>query len=511
MSKDVLLGIDIGSTTIRCCIFDTNAQQLFEVSRPTAKVRLNLNDRQHANRAWDADSLWNLIITIMQEIGSIIKVQNFNPLGVAVSSVGCTPVMLDKLGIPLFPIISQKTGVSSLFQKYQREYTEMDFQRITGYPLETTCPVFVWALLKTQYPDEFERIDTILPVSNFISYKFTGEKITDRSIVASFGLWDHTQNRPWEKLLADLGLNSSVFGKIGNGGEFIGMTTPEFTSLINFPEPLPVYSGGHDYLCAALAVDCIHPGPIFNIEGTFEIYATFYPTPWEKLKGDQTRALIDVHVVPDSYSLMTERIGSGQIEWLRRLIYHASGDQKAQVTSDWDFIVSEMQQLQDEDLRDEVFIPYIFGELFPVSNNNIFGGILGLGRSSTRASIMRAAILSHCYESKQMIDFHRKNCQGEIDHIISVGGITQNNYWMQMKADIIGIPIIVPVVKEASALGAALLAGLGAGIYHEYQQLGEIVHVNGFVTYDPDVSRSGRYMEYYREKYLPAKKNASRV
>jgi sugar (pentulose or hexulose) kinase len=508
MLKDVLLGIDIGSTTIRCCIFDTRARQLDEVSRSTKNV--HLIEGQQAYRAWGADQVWMLILDIMQEISSITKAQRYHPLGVAISSVGCSSVILDKLGNPLFPIISHKSGVSHLLQKYKYLYDDVSFQRVTGYPLESTSTAFILSLLKEQNPSEYARIDSILPVSNYISYKLTGEKFSDHSIAASYALWDHNQNCFWDMMLTDLELNSKVFGTIVNGGGYIGKTTPGITSLIDFPQAISVFSGGHDYLCAALAVGCIKPGSIFNIEGTFEITATFHPFPLHKSKLDHTRSIIDVHVVPHAYSLMTERIGSGQIEWLRNLLYSSDRDQKSQITSDWDSIVTEMQQLEDKGLREEVFIPYLFGELFPIYNRDVNGGILGLGRSSTRASIMRAAIFSHCYESKQMIDYHKKYIEGNIGHMISVGGITRNKYWMQKKADIIGMPIVAPEIREASALGAAMLAGLGAGIYDDYQQLGEIVHGNGFVTYEPDISKSERYFEYYQQKYLPALKFASR-
>ncbi len=503
-THEVLLGIDIGSTSLRCCIFDLDARQLDQISYPTTRVLQKHGRWEKEYRAWDPTLLWLAVLDLLKETGEILKANHYRPLGAAVTSVGCSSVMLDSHGEPLFPVISYKSGESALLIKYQQAFNPAEFQKITGYPLAPTTSWFIWSLLKGQYPDTFAKISLILPVSNFITYRLTGGKAADRSIVGSFGIWDHTQDRLWNSILEDLELDPTVFGSIVNGGEPIGVTSPEITGLIGFREPLPIFSGGHDYLCAALAVGCTRPGQIFNIEGTFEITATFHTAPVQRAEDDRTRCLMDIHVLPHTYSLMTERIGSGQIEWLKNLLYPAEANAPQTGTGVWETMLAEIQTLDSVDQQEEIFIPYLFGQLFPQFNPQARGAVLGLNTKSSRAAIMRAAMLSHCYESKRMLAYHQTFLNLESLQMISVGGITRNQYWMQMKSDILGVPILAPELKEASALGAAMLAGLGCGRFDHYQQIGEVVQSRGTTIYRPDTARTDQYLAYFERNYLPA-------
>jgi xylulokinase len=409
---------------------------------------------------------------------------------------------MDKEGNTLYPIIRQHASKSDLLRNYQDKIGEHEFQNITGYPLAPTSTGFLFAHIKETDPDLYSGIESILPVSNYIAYKLTGEKTSDRSIAASFGLWDH-QNDSWcTEFLSDLGLIENKFGTIVDGGAYIGKISPKISDLTGLRVDLPVYSGGHDYLCAALAAGCSGPGQLFNIEGTFEIVATFHNSPIIKSSTDSTRSIMDIHVLPQVYSLMVERIGAAQVEWLKNLLYPSVENQEQQ-NQDWDPIFAEIKEILSNQSGTEFFIPYIFGMLFPEYNDGIRGGILGINKNSTKSSIIKSAILSSSFESRRMVDYQRDHSSVEIKQIITVGGATRSKYWMQHKANAIGMKIVVPKMEEPSAIGAILLAGIGSGVYEDLDQISKMIHSKGVSIFEPDISQSDLYADYYQHVYLP--------
>ncbi|MCJ7659938.1 MAG: FGGY-family carbohydrate kinase [Anaerolineales bacterium] len=508
MKTEVLLGIDIGSTSIRCCVFDTDKKLLKEASRPTAQIENIHVNQGDSKRSWDVSLLWQLVTEVILETTSFVTHHNLFPLGIATSSVGCSPVIMDKQGNTLFQIIRHQSSKSYLLQKYKDQFGEYEFQRITGYPLAPTSTGFLLAQIKESAPEIYSKIDSIFPVSNYIAYKLTGEKTADRSIAGSFGLWDHQTNSWWTEFLSDLGLVPSNFGTIVDGGAYVGKITPKISEITGLRVDLPVYSGGHDYLCAALAADCFRPGQIFNIEGTFEIVATFHKSPIIKSSKDSTRSIMDIHVLPQVYSFMVERIGAGQIEWLKNLLFPSLENQEKQ-NNDWDSIFTEINEIIEDQLSMEVFIPYIFGMLFPEFNDGIRGGILGINQSSTRSSIMRSAIFSSCFESKRMIDYQRDFNSEKVNQITTVGGATRSKYWMQHKANVLGMKIVVPKIKEPSALGAALFAGIGSGVIEDLDNIGKLTHSEGVSIYEPEIPKSNLYIDYYQRVYLPVLEQVS--
>ncbi|EKD87646.1 MAG: Xylulose kinase [uncultured bacterium] len=507
MKTEVLYGIDIGSTSIRCCVYDLHANMLNQASRPTYLINSANEGQSKGSLLWDPVFLWKVVREIIHESTTCLPVDQFHPLGIATSSVGCTFVIIDKAGNNLFPIFRSQQNVPKLLNQYEKKYSGNEFQNITGYPLSSTSAGFILAQLKESYPEEFSKIGTIFPLSNYIAYQMTGEKVSDRSIAASFGLWDHRINSWFTELLRDLSLEPENFGTLISGGQVIGNINKNVSDITGLPVGLPVFSGGHDYLCAAMATGCYQPGQIFNIEGTFEIIATFHQTPVVKTLMDSTRSLLDLHIMPQVYSLMVERVGASQIEWMKNLLLPSGEDHK----NDWDNIFSKLDTIYENTTEMEIFIPHVFGKLFPEYEEDRRGAIIGIGGSSTGSSIMKSAIFSHCFESKRMVDYQQQFSPTPINQIITVGGITRSKYWMQTKANILGIKLLVPKAKELSALGAAFLAGKGLEVFTSFQQIGEVALSQGVSKYIPDSAKVELYSEYLQNTYLPVLKRIEEI
>jgi len=160
--------------------------------------------------------------------------------------------------------------------------------------------------------------------------------------------------------------------------------------------------------------------------------------------------------------------------------------------------------------RNAMFLPHMSGSGCPVVDERSLGALVGLSHLTTRGDILRAIIEGLDYQTLDMMAALERGLDAQLDRLIAVGGATRNAFWMQNKADVTGRPVDVPAVEEASPLGAAILAGIGVGLYENEADAYRRVFEPG-VTYQPDPKRADFYRrgyEVYRQLY-PATKPIS--
>jgi xylulokinase len=135
---------------------------------------------------------------------------------------------------------------------------------------------------------------------------------------------------------------------------------------------------------------------------------------------------------------------------------------------------------------------------------------VGLSNFVQRGDMLRAIVEALNYQVLDIVTAFKTGLGIRPDRLVAVGGATRNSFWMQNKADIVGLPIVVPDVEEATPLGAAILAGIGIGLYRNEQDAFEHVYRPG-KTYFPDPQLASKYAngyQIYRQLY-PALKPIS--
>jgi len=114
------------------------------------------------------------------------------------------------------------------------------------------------------------------------------------------------------------------------------------------------------------------------------------------------------------------------------------------------------------------------------------------------------------YKTREMFEAIQRTMNSEVPEIKAEGGAAKNPLWMQIKADILGVPIVIPSLYEATPLGAAMLAGLGAGVYESEEEAVASVSGPGTV-YEPDLEAFARYTDLYENIYLKLQDSLSDV
>jgi xylulokinase len=240
---------------------------------------------------------------------------------------------------------------------------------------------------------------------------------------------------------------------------------------------------------------------VLDVTGTWETVMTTTEQP--VLKDDLRRAgmTVQAHVARGRHAVWGGSVAGEMLEWYRREIAHPEQSTPAP-GSDWEQLMAEASATPPG-ARGLLFLPHMSAAACPVVDSHSMGALVGMSGRTTRGDILRAIIEALDYQFLDMVSALESALGRSLDQFVAVGGATRNSFWMQNKADVVGRPLEVPAVEEATPLGAAILAGIGVGLYRDEQEAFQRVYRPGR-TYQPDPRRAARYAEWfsvYRDLY----------
>lgn len=483
----LLIGLDVGTTNIKAGLFDTDGRLLKVASRPTIT--------QYTDDGlpyYDPEWMWETAAAVLNEASA--------GADGAVRVLGITSMAEAGLVIDL-GTGRAKSHVIPWFDK--RSLPQLERVKSQSDPLERFSrsglnPSFKYGMLKLMWlkdqDTEVLKDACWLSVSDYIAYRLTGERFTDASLAARTYAYD-LRTQTWDKpFLEQFGLGEVSFPAVLPAGQAGGSVLPEAAEKCELPPGLPVAVCGHDHLCASVAVGALQPGHVFDSMGTAETLVGVLP---ERVLGEaefRTGMSHGKHVLPGRYFWMGGISSSGgSVEWMRKVIQDPPIPYE-----DMNRMMAEMEHRPTGIL----YFPYLSGSGAPKPNPNMLSSFVGISVNHTRADMMRAVLEGTVYEFAAIRRAAEQASGQAINAITAVGGGTRNQVLMQIKADVTGCTFYIPSVEEATMLGAALLAGVGSGVYRDEQDAWN--HISPqlsirTVTPDPEV---GRLYAPYLEAYL---------
>jgi xylulokinase len=498
---DYLLGIDIGSTSMKAVIYDLSGNVIAQASRPTLSVA---NDPEHPNwQVYIPADLWNGIAGAIQEAAGKIAYPNLIRAAV-VTGLGADAAPLDEAGKPVYPFINWLcTRTTPQFDWWLANIGLEKTFEITGWQpfMWSTALRFMW--LKENEPEAYRKTRKFLIVEDFINYQLTGKYSTDYTDASPTLLFDQRKLTWSDELLSLAGIEKDLLPAPQPSGSFIGEVTSEAAAKTGLAPGTPIFQGGHDYLIGALAGGILKPGVILDVTGTWELVLTPTTTPqWE----GATRALgltLEAHSYPGTYCLWGGGTAASMLEWYKDEIGLAAsrlaGGDQGQV---WGHLIGEASS-SPPGAGGVFFLPHFNGTTCPNLDPRSLGAFVGLGDTTKRGDLVRAVIEGLDYAFVDMLKAVEQGVHKSPDRVIAIGGAVRNEFWMQNKADMSGIPVEVPEITEATALGAAMLAGVGVGLYKDLDEAAARVCKPGKV-YEPDKKLTSFYQEMmgiYHEIY----------
>jgi xylulokinase len=334
---------------------------------------------------------------------------------------------------------------------------------IAGNPALTgfQAPKIVW--LRNHEPENFARIAAVLLPKDFIRLKLTGVMAADASDAAGTLLLDLRTRDYSPEILEKLGFQRSWLPKVFEGPEITGKLLPEVAKELGLPAGLPVIAGGGDNAAAAVGTGVVRSGVVSSSIGTSGVLFAYSDGIALDPKG---RLHTFCHTVPGKYHLMAVTLSAGgSFQWLRNLFRSAftlAGIPDAgslgydQLTAAAAAVAPGAEGL--------VFLPYLTGERTPHLDPLASGAFVGLTARHSVGHISRAVMEGVVYSLRDGLDIMRA-LGVPVDQIRATGGGGRSPLWRQMQADIYGAEVVSLRAEEGPAYGAALLAGVGAGVF----------------------------------------------
>jgi len=453
-SSPLILGIDAGTSRVRALVLSPTGDLLSEGQKAAITHRPKVGWAEQ-----DAEAIWlaccHAIKTAIDGIDHPERI-----LGMAIGSVGEAFVPLDQQGQPTYPVIQwyDERPTPQLQTLIERISQEQLFS-ITGLSADPTFTLLKLLWLRTNAPEALARTRTILNVTHYLAWRLTGVPGSDHS-QASRSLAFDLHKRTWaEDLIRECDIEPALFQDLRPLGARLGSVLPEIAAGLGLSTACSVGVGGHDHLIGALAADALNPGTMLNSLGTAEAVTRALKrsvTDPKLMQRGYSQGVLIQGDRPITYAFGGFQTSGASIEWFRSLF--AQGQSH-------DALIKDAQTVPPGS-EGVTFLPDLRGKVVPSCDPMARGAWFGLNADAGSATLYRAILEGLAFEARQSVEA-LDDIDGvhKIDSIKAIGGNTRNALLLQIKASVYQQPIIVNEIPEATALGAALLGGMAAGLW----------------------------------------------
>lgn len=452
-SARFLLGIDVGNTVIKAVLFDLEGRQ---VAAHAIDGQSSTPEPGHVER--DLDELWRNAREALRRCIADAGVDARQIAAVGCAGHGNGLYLLDRDDRPLVGIQSLDTRAAARAQELAAEHGAALHAATLQQPWPSQTPVLL-SWMRSHRPETVERAGTLLMCKDYITFKLTGRKVSDVSDMSGCGLLLLPDCRYDDDVLALFGLEGlgHLLPSLVQPNEVVGSVTAEAAEQTGLAEGTPIIGGYFDVISSALGSGVVAPGAASIIAGTWSInqYVSTEPVV--------DRSLLMVSAFgPDRYMIMDNSATSAShLEWYVREFVERGEHHD----DPYSFCHRRLAEV-DPRLDDPYFHPYLYGSALGTEYR---AGFYGLAGWHGEGHLIRALFEGVVFEHRRHIETLRA-AGATIERATLSGGGARSAVWAQMLADCLGIPISVAEEEETGALGAALGAGVGVGLFPDYEQ-----------------------------------------
>jgi len=459
LKSPYLASIDLGTSTLKAAIFDTDGNI---ISAKSVEYPLSYPGKDIIEN--DLEKYWAAIVCLLKEaLENIDRPENI--IAMSLSSQGETMVPVDIDLKPLRPAIvwldSRSAG--------QAEEISLSFDTdqlfgITGLPAsDPSWPASRIKWIKENEPGIFDKTYKFLLLKDYIAYMFTGILFGESTVYCSTYYYDIKKLSYYEPMLDYLGISEDRLPPIVYTGSVMGNISKEAAAATGLSVQTRFVSGAMDQVAGAVGAGNICQGGATETTGTAFAMIVTTDIPVIDKEG---RLPCQLHAVKGKYCLMPySNTGGMVLKWFKDTF---AGDIKLSDNEIYNMLTAEASEVPPGS-DGLIMLPHISGAFFPENNPKAKGVFSGISIGHGRGHFVRAILESIAFMLRKDNDIFSAN-NIKIENIISMGGGARSSLWNQIKADVTGIEVHIPKNTETALLGAAIIAGVGIGVYKDYEE-----------------------------------------
>jgi xylulokinase len=449
MSMAVLMGVDVGSSGAKAVAIDSEGHVL---SQGRADY-----DTRYPRTGWAEQDPEDWFNGACSAIRSCLGAGEFHPrevLGIAFVGPAHNVALLDVNDRPLRPCIHWSDLRSVRESNDLQEAAGERIFRISGQPVNPSWTLSQLAWVRAHEPETWERLDKILVTKDYVRYRFTGEYVTDPYDAVGTQLFDLSAASWSDDLCSLIHLDPRLLPRVLPSYAHAGSLRAEVASRLGLPTGMTVVVGGGDSAVEAFGAGAVSPGDTVDKIGTSGCVSvvTRRPTP-------SPRTLTYPYLVNDlGFTIAVTSNGTAALRWFRSGVLTPS-------EMSFDDVV-KLASTSPAGSRGLLFHPYLMGERTPYWDPRLRGGFIGLSTRHGIADLARAVLEGVAYTLRDCMETV-KGMGLETGAMSLLGGGSKSPLWASITASVLKAELRKPRADDA-AVGAAMLAGLGAGVFPDW-------------------------------------------
>jgi len=458
-----LIGIDVGTSATKALLIDPDGRVVASASADYPVSRPKPGWSEQAPDLW-----WTAAVASVRGVLKTAGIAGDQVGGVGLAGQMHGSVFLDRRDRVVRPCIlwnDQRTAAECA--EIETRVGRKRLLRIACNPALTgfTAPKILW--LRANEPRRFDRVSKVLLPKDYVRLRMTGEYATDVSDASGTLLLDVPKRRWSKEILRRLDLDESLLPTCVESPEVTGRVTAAAAADLGLAPGTPVVGGGGDNAASAVGNGVVRAGVVFSSIGTSGVV---FAHSAEVHTDPAGRVHTFCHAVPGAWHVMGVVLAAGgSLQWYRNQLAQAEVAEAKRRGCDAYDVITEQAVQAPPGSEGLLFLPYLTGERTPHADPFARGAWVGLTARHTRAHLAQAVIEGATFAMRDSYEIIT-GMGIPVRQIIATGGGARSALWRQVQADVYGRSVVTLETAEGPSLGAALLAGVGTGVWRTVPQ-----------------------------------------
>lgn len=492
--ENYLMAIDAGTGSVRVILFDTSGNELFVTQ---SEWTHHEDIRYPGSMDFDINKNIEIIMDLIKESLAKSKVNPENIAAISTTSMREAIVLYNENGKELWACANVDSRANDEVVNLNKisDTIESEIHQISGQTFSLgAIPRILW--VKKNIPETYEKIKYVTMLNDWITYRLSGVISVEPSNGCTTGLFD-IKKRVWDPSISEkVGLRNDIFPVVNESGSIIGNVTEEFAALTGLSTQTLVVAGGGDAQLGCIGMGVINEGDAAVLGGSFWQFE--YTSNHVEI-NNECKVRVNCHAIPNTWQYEAIAFFPGLImRWFRDTFCELEA--YLQKESGENIYAQMEKRAKDVPAGCHGLICTFSDKMDYFSWKHAAPSFIDFKFNSSfnKATFYRAIMENAAFVTKGNIECVSNITNTSPESIVFGGGASKSDLWCQIVADVLNMKVKVPVVKESTALGAAICAGVGAGVYGGFNEAIDKV-VKFEKTFHPNKENRFIYDELYKK------------